>query len=335
MFRFRPLWAGLLLVLPACGGGAAQIAQSPSNPTPAPTLAAGPSATRPPDAALAPTPAPVPTAIVNRTAHGHIRWNETWRGEFHVTGDIQVEPGFTLTIEPGSRILVAANSDAENLNMAPFDLQQGLRQKTPGSAQDENSIQWGEPFRDEANHISIRILGTLRAVGTPQQLITITSDSSTPGFYDWNVFQFGDGVLSYATVEYYRYMFVPPGAQVPPTISHNTLRHIGENAIGSANGTTAIVIEDNAISDTGHELIDMHNASLVIRNNHLGPNFPRKNPGGYFSNGVGIILDGGQPQIIGNTIDSTNIGMLYLSPTSGAVIQNNVFTNNGQDAKHP
>ena len=133
-----------------------------------------------------------------------------------------VEQGYTLTIETGTRVLVAANSDVENLDTDPFNMQIGIRPEQPGETNFQG-VQPGEPFRDEGNHISIRILGTLRAIGTPEQMITITSDSPNPGIYDWNHFQFNSGTLSFCTVEYYRCLGPGEGTEV----SHNILRHAG------------------------------------------------------------------------------------------------------------
>ena len=164
-----------------------------------------------------------PTPIVNRTTHGRIQWDETWRGEIHITGDIIVEEGFTLTIEPGTKVLIAANSDVENLNTDPVLMKQGIN----NTNQEEHGIKPGEPYWDEGNHISIKILGTLHAVGKPDRMITITSDSPTPGRYDWNHFSFHKGILSYAVVEYYWALGPGEGA----IVSHNILRHIGGCAV--------------------------------------------------------------------------------------------------------
>ncbi len=162
--------------------------------------------------------------IVNRTTHGRIGWNETWRREIRITGDIIVERGFTLTIAPGTKVLVAANSDMENLNTDPFEMQKGIRQEKPGEDPFYRGVHFGEPFRDEGNHTSIRIMGTLHAVGTPTQVITITSSSETPSIYDWNYFQFDKGTMSYCRLEYYRCL--NPGNDT--TITYNSLLNVGE-----------------------------------------------------------------------------------------------------------
>ena len=263
-------------------------------------------------------PEPTPSPIVNRTTHGYIWSDEIWRGEIRIIGDIIVEEGFTLTIEPGTRVLITANQDVENLFTDPFNMQQGIRQEHPGEDPYYRGVHFGEPFRDEGNHISIRIHGTLHAVGTPEQMITITSDSPTPGIYDWNHFEFDHGILSYAVVEYYRVLGPGDGTEV----SHNILRRIGECGVGA---NSSVVVEYNTISYAGHELIDMHNSSPTIRNNDLGPN----------PDHVGIVIDGSSPEIVNNTIEGCYHGILFISPPGAPTIEGNTFLNNIQDIVNP
>jgi hypothetical protein len=146
------------------------------------------------------TPAFTPSPLVNQTTHGHILQDEVWRGEIHIIGDIFVDEGVTLTIEPGTVVRIAANQDVENLFDWPFDMKIGIQNEVNNI----NGVHLNEPYRDAGHHISIRIAGTLQAVGTPEQMITITSDSPNPGIYDWNHFEFAHGILSYGVVEYYR-----------------------------------------------------------------------------------------------------------------------------------
>jgi parallel beta-helix repeat protein len=59
----------------------------------------------------------------------------------------------------------------------------------------------------------------------------------------------------------------------------------------------------------------------VIRYNHLGPN-----PGH-----AGIVIDGGSPQIVGNTIEGCAAGIALISPPDDPVIEGNTFLNNEED----
>jgi parallel beta-helix repeat protein len=271
--------------------------QAPPTPTPIPPT---------PE----PEPSPTPGPIVNRTTHGYVTWDETWRGEVHIVGDVIVEEGATLTIEPGTIVRVAANQDVENLMDWAFDLQEGVNTEDTY----EHGVHHGEPFRDEGHHISIIVNGTLHAVGTPEQMITITSDSPTPGVYDWNHFGMAHGTLSYCTMEYYRAFDPGNGTE----ISHSILRHVGECAV-CANST--VVVQHNTISHAGHELIDMHQSSPVIRDNYLGPN----------PDHAGITIDGGSPQIVNNTIEGCGQGIHFISPPGNPNIQDNTFSGNWED----
>jgi parallel beta-helix repeat protein len=258
----------------------------------------------------APGPSPTSTPIVNQTTHGRITRDETWAGGIRIIGDVIVEEGATLTIEPGTVVRVAANQDVENLMDQPFDLQQGVNTEHTY----EGGVHFGEPYRDEGHHISIIVNGTLHAVGTPEQMITITSDSPNPGIYDWNHLGMAHGVLSYCTVEYYRAFDPGDGTE----ISHSILRQVGECAVCA---NSSVTIEDNTISYAGHELIDMHQSSPVIRNNHLGPN-----PGH-----AAITMDGGSPQIVDNVIEGCGQGIHLISPPGNPNIEGNTFSNNGED----
>lgn len=260
--------------------------------------------------------------VSNTTRKGTIFEDETWSGEIHIIGDIIVKKGVTLTIKPGTRVLIAANQDAQNLFNDPFDMQQGIRQKQPGKDPYYRGVHFGEPFRDEGNHISIVILGTLHAVGTLGQMITITSDSPTPRIYDWNRFQFDQGTFSYCIMEYYR-AFGPGNDAV---VSHCILRHAGECAVGAS---SSAVVEDNRIYHAGHELIDMHNTSATVRNNTIGPNRDR----------CGIVIDGGSPLITGNTIKHCKYGVSFLVPPKDPnlkddILKNNTFLNNESNLWH-
>jgi len=248
---------------------------------------------------------------VNRTTHGIIARDEIWRDEIHITGDIVVMGCATLTIEPGTRVLIAANRDEDNQNTGSIEMRQGIKQED----NHEGGIHYHEPYLDEGNHISIRVDGTFNAVGTEDNMIVITSDSDSPTMYDWNYLNFNEGTLSYCIVEYYR--FITPGEK--SVVSHNILRHIGAAGIGCGKGSP--IIEYNEISDAGHEAVDMHGGSPTIRYNHLGPV-----PGN-----VGIIIDGGSPAITGNTIEGCSFGILFISDGSTPIIEDNTFRNNECD----
>ncbi len=269
--------------------------------------------------------------LVNHTSFGVISRNETWQGEMHVIGDIIVAKGATLTIEPGTTVLIAANSDANNLFHDPRSMRQGivpLDYSGPGPLA-------GERWMDEGNHVSIYIEGTLYAVGTPDSMILITSDSPNPGRYDWNLFEFCNGIISYAILEYYRTLEPRDGT----VVSHSILRHNGGCA-ACFNSDQSAVVEYNTIYDTSHELIDIGGAaSPIIRNNHLGPNAPVTYPAGNEGGGTGIALNGGESfEIAGNVIEDCHTGILFVIPPTSPyetlvplLCQGNTFKNNFYD----
>ena len=154
----------------------------------------------------------VEIASGNKT--GTIFNDEVWSGTIHVTGDIYVPDGVTLTIEPGTVVQIRANYD---------DTGQG-----------------GEHIIDEATnidpsaspeytqtHISFNIRGTLIAVGTPDNKITFTSDADSPYNTDWDGMTFessSSGELKYCIIEW-----VHTGPALHGTndvkISHSEIRH--------------------------------------------------------------------------------------------------------------
>jgi hypothetical protein len=46
------------------------------------------------------------TVTVQNTSHGELRMNETWRGIHHLYGDVTVPEGITLTILPGTQVII-------------------------------------------------------------------------------------------------------------------------------------------------------------------------------------------------------------------------------------
>lgn len=219
-------------------------------------------------------------------------------------------------------------------------MQIGIRQEKPEEDPFYRGVHFGEPYRDEGNHISILVLGTLNAVGTPEQMITITSDSSNPGPYDWNHFNFNHGVLSYCVMEYYRCL--GPGDDTE--VSHNILRHAGETCVVAY---SSVVIEHNAMSDAGHEVIGTSDSSPTIRYNYLGPNgkgpaiqtFGSPQIVGNTIKGcnTGISVSSGSPEITGNVIEDCKRGIVLTAEYENSIIgkdkllRDNTFSNNEQD----
>ncbi len=274
---------------------------------------------------VVPTPTPLPGSNA-RQVYGTIQQNTTWRGEILVIGDVRVTENATLTIAPGTRVYIAAHSDIQNLDPYEPNLRQGVND---GPAID--GVEQGEPFRDEGNHVSIRIGGTLRAAGTPDQPILITSNSETPWLGDWNELYIERGILEYATVEYNRLTNLGSGA----VARNNTIRYASEYGLG-AWGDRSPVIENNTISYAGHELIYAGGENMVIRNNTLGPNPMEFGAGSIPTGGICIAWSSPSAHIVeGNTLSGCTVGVMFVfvaPPIDPAVIEGaNVFTGNGSN----
>jgi len=247
---------------------------------------------------------------------GRFTEDQTWSGKILITGDVSIRGN--LTILPGTTVLISANSDINNLfghgecdGIENFDLLIGIKEEDNYNC----GVHKGEPYRDEANHVSIIIEGTLKAIGTEENRIVIKSDSPNPTIYDWNRLSIQSGILSYANIENYRNLDTHGDVE----ISHNNLKNIGECGV-CANSDKAKVSYNN-ISYAGHELIDMHDSSPLIHSNHLGPN----------PNHAGIIIDGGSPTITANRIEGCGGGINFVSPPDQPIIEDNVFLNNTED----
>lgn len=260
-----------------------------------------------------------PVEISNDTRSGYINSDEAWSGEIQVVGDIVVAKGVKLTIKPGTTVLVAANSDTQNLMTLPFWQKDGLYL---GEGLDQYIIQ-GEPYRDEPNHITIWIEGTLEAVGTPDKKIVIKSDSDSPGRYDWNTFHIENGEISYAEIRDYRALDLRTGT----ILTNSELHNVGECPI-CIHDSKNVLVERNWVHDSGHEVVDILNSSPAIRNNRFGPSPQFKNPGGYNAGWGGIIVGSGFPVIEDNIIEGFDDGVSFFNQKSYDALAEDVLKNN-------
>ncbi len=86
---------------------------------------------------------------------GNITTDTRWSGMVLLNGDVQVAKGATLTIMPGTRVMVAANSDAANM-------------------------------AKDAQRVEIVVKGKLLAQGELSNKIIFTSNSPNPQMHDWS-----------------------------------------------------------------------------------------------------------------------------------------------------
>ena len=145
--------------------------------------------------AIQPTSLPIsttqPTSApkVDFTTTGTINEDEIWRGEIHLTGDINMANGATLTIEPGTIVYFASNSDDRHANDTG-----GCFDEYTCEADDPTiRVGWG------ANAILLDgRAGRIIAIGTQEDPIIFRpeGDSTSPSQYDGIFIE--RGALKYA-----------------------------------------------------------------------------------------------------------------------------------------
>ena len=203
---------------------------------------------------------------------GVINIDEVWSGTIYVTGDIDVMEGVTLTILPGTIVKIALTDDQHKGRDEPVT---------------DIHFPKDPPFY-EKEKITISILGTLNAIGTPNNMIVFTSESANPTTQDWGGLNIFHGRLEYAIVEYAQYNNIQHSSDV--VISNNIIRNslgccIG---IGHSNQISPQIL-NNDIYNCGHEGIDYAGGSALIKGNyfHLGDRRLQPEPE---RGGLGIVV---------------------------------------------
>ena len=202
---------------------------------------------------------------------GKIKKDEVWSGTIYVTGDVVVEEGATLTIEPGTRVLFA-----NDRNDYPPPKKEGDR--TP-SRSIEEVIRTGEGIDDTFMHFdplrtleyakyhsALIVLGSLSAVGESDRPIVFTSASLAPKYGDWKAINFGPkskGRMDYCIVEWCRSGVFPQTDDLK--VTNSVFRHILYGAIHAHDCSP--VYEYNIIHDDGHEAFDCGSSHPTIRYN--------------------------------------------------------------------
>jgi len=245
--------------------------------------------------------------------------DEVWSGRIHVTGDIDVIEGVTLTILPGTIVKVALTDDQHKGRDEPLtgDI---YFPKDP-------------PFY-EKEKITIRISGTLNAIGTPDNMIVFTSESKTPTTQDWGGLDIFHGRLEYAIVEYAQYNNIQHSSDV--VIANSIIRNsLGDCiGIGHANPISPQIL-NNEIYNCGHEGIDLAGGSAIIKGNYFHLENPEIQPDP-FRGRVGIVVyKNTYPTIEDNVFEKLGTAILfhgdskYPEEQGGKVIvKNNRIENN-------
>ncbi len=250
---------------------------------------------------------------------GVLNKDELWGGTIHVTGDIDVVEGVTLTILPGTVIKVALTDDQHKGRDEPMtDI---YFPKDP-------------PFY-EKEKITIHIFGTLNTIETSDNRIIFTSISENPTTYDWWGINIVHGRLEYAIVEYGQgNIQLQHGSNV--VIANNIIR----NGLGCCIGIdhsnqVSPQILNNDIYNCGHEGIDLAGGSAIIKGNYfylgdrsLQPDPPR--------GGLGIVVYKNTYPTIENNVFEKLTTAIYFHGNSkypeeqgkSVILKNNRIENN-------
>ncbi|MBI3177059.1 MAG: right-handed parallel beta-helix repeat-containing protein [Chloroflexi bacterium] len=261
----KRLLAGLLaLALTACAGNVpsplpTRAANAATEPVASPTVARAATELSPTPTKRQPvligTVAPdLATPVVNVTRSGEIKHNEIWRGEVHLTGDIRVPKGVTLTIEPGTTVYLAAFQD---------DQHQG------GEYHDEHVDKVNDPVRlTDWSADAITILGmqgTIIAVGTPEQPIVFRPEGDDDSPAQWEGITLGRGAVKYAKIYYAGRTAVQlNGSTADVEVAYNEIRYF--HWVGIDSHKTNVWIHDNVLEGGGHQSISAHENNIVEHN---------------------------------------------------------------------
>lgn len=228
---------------------------------------------------------------------GTLNADTRWFGEVQVKGDVTVPKGVTLTIDPGTRIVIDAKSDATKSGKDP-------------------------------KHIEITVLGRIWAEGTTNEgRIVFTSGSAQPQMYDWYgiviknlkepsllkhcIIEYGyKGITCYGSspeisgceIRYNQYAGVSSEVRSSPLVRNSTLS--GNDFAGLlCELASSPVIEKNVITQ---------NLNGIVVFDHSQPDLGR--------------LSAGQGQSVGENIILNNFeSNIYNHSTNEIPAQNNIW----------
>ncbi|MDO8570822.1 MAG: NosD domain-containing protein [Candidatus Daviesbacteria bacterium] len=216
--------------------------------------------------------------VSNTSKFGFVSRNEIWSGDIKIIGDIWALPGTTVTIAPGTRVLIADHGDRSNMHFFPADLRSGLNTK-----EESFGVRNGELFWDEGQKISLSF-AKLYAIGTKQQPIIIKSDVLyPPSPYDFNLFSMGSGIFSNVRMSNYRRFQI--GSDV--SVRDSEFKNVAECSICVEYDTKPTIV-NNLFENSLREYILIEGASPKISDNWF-----------MASKGKGIVVD---PKTIGTPL---------------------------------
>jgi len=186
--------------------------------------------------------------------------DETWSGTIHVTGDVQVDPGVTLTIEAGTLVLVAARSDDQHSGH-----RSSIDQFNPKDP----------PFEGE-QRVEFWVQGSLIVRGTAEEPVIFTSDAMTPQNDDWGKLLFDHGSrveITRAIIEFVRVIGIAsPDVVIRQSILRNMMEAVVIGSIGPEANRQAVfeltpVLTQNYIYNTGRHAVTVRSGAPTISHN--------------------------------------------------------------------
>ena len=243
------------------------------------------------------------TIINGSTIDSDTTWTRA-NSPYLLTGDVTVDSGITLTIEPGVTVLFIANLD-DTSSHDPYDTE-------------------------------LIVNGQLHAVGTAAEPILFTSSSHTPVPGDWGGLRLvgnssspNTHTIQHAVVEYGT---VGIAAHQPMylSITDSVIQYNfgGINAGNVESGS--LLVERCTVADNNGSGIDLYDVqgAVSILNNSITRNSSGLSSYSYYNNG------GGNITFSGNTVSENYSGLsLYWYGSDAPLISNNTFTgvNQGGD----
>lgn len=212
--------------------------------------------------------------INNATVSGFSLRSQTWSGTIRVTGDVNMAPGTTLTIQPGTRVVF------DKLRL-PDGTQ--WTQYADAYIKDHDDPTGREGYGDAHFHI----FGKIIARGTQDQRIVFTSAQSEPEYADWDQLILQNGSeLDFTEVAYAHNGVNINGKNVrvtnsiihdslwscvdvfapKATITNNEIFHCWHQAVG-VKKVSDVIIEQNTIHDALLAVNCEFQAQPTIQNN--------------------------------------------------------------------
>jgi parallel beta-helix repeat protein len=257
-------------------------------------------------------------AAKGTTVSGHISTDTTWSlaGSLYVVmNDVVVDPGVTLTIEPGVQV-----------RFDPMDP--------------------GPPPPPVHDYLSIFVEGNLVSKGRPDLRIEFTSDSPTPKTYDWWAIMAnssGHVEMSYSNISYSSFGVAVFSSN--NTITNNLFTKNFESVVLSTSSSDNYVANNTAFDNTGAFLgMGESSSNIIVNNTAFGESTAifgydssyNVIAGNTFINtakAIGFFWDSHNNTIVGNTIINATDKAINLDGRGNDTVANNTITQSGTGIK--